>query len=98
MKRDYEAELQELLDNKWDDDYFRLLAIYDHLVECKLKYEAYKLEAINSNFTKEELKHELFKELTDLNILLDMNRLKDDNKLYVQRIMRFKEKMNISNS
>ena len=27
--------------------YLNLLAISDHLTECKLKYEAYKLDSIN---------------------------------------------------
>jgi len=83
-----------LLNSKWKDKYLNLVAISDHLTECKLKYEAYKLDSINKDFSKEELKFELDKELMDLKILLDIyvynNSMKD---LYNKRIERFLEKL-----
>jgi len=90
------SDLKILFDEKWNDKYLNLLAISDHLTECKLKYEAYKLESINKDFTKEELKYELDKELMDLKILLDLytnNNLVNRN-LYNKRIERFLEKLN----
>lgn len=93
MIKDYKSELQALLDAKWHNDYLRKLAIHDHLVECEALYQAYKLSAINPHFTKEQLEQELFKELVDLNILLDMCRLKAGDELYYKRLKRFDEKL-----
>ena len=85
--------LEKLLKNKWEDDYLRLLSIYDHLVECKMKYEAYKMAAVNKDFSKEELKKELFKELTDLHILLDICKLKAGSSPYNERLQAFMSKL-----
>ena len=67
-------ERQEILDKikkEWKDDYFVGLDIYQHLVECKQKFEMVKNHAVSS-MTKEELQFELDKELADLKIFLDI--------------------------
>lgn len=97
----YEEKLKELLDNKWDDSYLRLLCIYSHLVECKLKYEAYitatisQVHGINGVYGVEYLKQELFKELYDLSILMDLEQLATDDKIYFSRVEKFLSKMKL---
>ena len=93
MINDFTADLRFLLARQWDNDYLRLLAISDHLTECKAKYERYKMASVNADFTSNELKEELFKELVDLNILLDMCHLKLGSALYAERIEKFKSKL-----
>lgn len=81
------------------------MSIFDHLVECTEKYKAYKLEAINKDFSKDDLKYELDKELMDLLILLLIEKKEtscdaplDDygkNFLFNERLYRFVDKMGI---
>lgn len=89
---DIKSRLEFMLCGKWYDPYLRKLAIYDHLVECKLKYEAYKLHSINTQFSKEDLEKELDKELVDLYILLSLH-YKNRPELIRERISVFLEKM-----
>jgi hypothetical protein len=75
------------------DPYCRMLAIMDHINECVDKYRAYKNHAINKDFTKEELRHELDKELMDLYILLSWQHASNDHwgELLPERNKRFKQ-------
>ena len=85
-------QLKLMLGGKWKDSYLRKLSIYDHLVECKLRYEAYKLHSTNVHFSKEDLEKELDKELVDLYILLSLH-YEDRPELIQERASVFLEKM-----
>lgn len=65
------AEIKKEIEAKWSDKHFLELGIYQHLIECKQKFEATKNHSL-LNLSKKKLKYELDKELTDLKILLDM--------------------------
>jgi len=56
----------------WGEDYFVKLGIYQHLIECKQKFDMVNNHATMS-MSKDELNVELEKELADLKILLDMH-------------------------
>jgi len=83
-------ELEEEIKKAWKDDYFISLGIYQHLVECKQKFEAVKNHAINS-LPKDKLQLELDKELADLKILLDIY-VKES--MINERLKKFQEKIN----
>jgi len=86
-------ERQEKLNKikkRWREDYFIGLGIYQHLVECKQKFEMVKNHAV-SPMTKEELQSELDKELADLKIFLDMY-VKE--KMVERRLDKFLRKIN----
>lgn len=82
----------DIIRSRFNEDYLRILSIFDHLIECTEKYKAYKLEAINKDFCKEELFYELNKELMDLKILLDIHSEKNFD-IYLKRLHRFAEKI-----
>jgi hypothetical protein len=82
-------EILEKIRKEWKSDYFIGLGIYQHLAECKQKFELVKNHAV-SNLSKEKLQYELDKELADLKILLDMY-VKDE--VLVQRLDKFKDNL-----
>ena len=82
-------EKTKRIKDAWKEDYFIGLGIYQHLVECKQKFEAVKNHAILP-MSKEELQIELDKELADLKILLDMS-VKED--VFEKRKEKFLEKI-----
>ena len=55
----------------WREDYFIKLGVYQHLIECKQKFDMVNNHA-TMTMSKKELEIELDKELADLKILLDM--------------------------
>ena len=73
------------IEEKFNDDYFRLLSIVDHLRECSNIYDEYKLKRCSID--------DLDKELTDLFILLNIHISKKDS-LYIERIDKFFDKIN----
>jgi len=83
-------DLPESIKKAWKDDYFVSLAIYQHLAECKEKFEMVKNHAV-SPMSKEELQFELDKELADLKMLLDLY-VKDD--MMEKRVNKFLENEN----
>jgi len=90
MEQNENIEKMKMIKEHWKEDYFISLGIYQHLVECKQKFDAVKNSAIISDFTKEQLQFELDKELADLKILLDMY-VKQE--MFSKRINKFIEKM-----
>ena len=84
-----DKEIFDKIREVWKDDYFVSLGIYQHLVECKQKFEAVKNHAISS-LSKDKLQYELDKELADLKILLDMY-VKDE--MINERLEKFKESL-----
>ena len=83
-------EALKKIKEKWNEDYFVELGIYQHLIECKQKFEMLKNHAV-SPMSKEDLQYELEKELADLKILLDMH-VKDD--MIEERLNKFFENAN----
>ena len=84
---DYYKEAIDEICQRWRDDYFLGLGIYQHIVECKQKFEMVKNHAVLS-VSKEDLQFELDKELADLKILLDCY-VKEE--MVEKRINKFKE-------
>lgn len=82
--------MDKKIKEKFSDKYFLVLAIYQHLIECQQKFEAYKNHSLYE-YNKEYLEKEMDKELADLFILLEMYVSED---LYNQRIQRFLEHIN----
>ncbi|MDP2947178.1 MAG: DUF3850 domain-containing protein [Nanoarchaeota archaeon] len=78
-------EKLENLKKEWKSDFFVKLGIYQHLVECKQKFEFTKNHAV-LDLSKEELKYELDKELADLKVLLDIY-VKEE--MYKERLEKF---------
>ncbi|GEM_PF-3247750 len=66
-----EEEIKNKIMAEWQNDYFLSLGIYQHLVECKQKFEMTKNHAVLP-MSKEALQYELDKELADLKLLLDL--------------------------
>lgn len=87
-------EKKSMIRTEFENEYYRLLAIADHLRECDSKYMAYKNHTIRKDLSKEKFKEELMKELFDLFILLEIE-VKNDKELYIKRLDKFIE--NISN-
>lgn len=83
-------EIMKIIKEEWRNDHFLELGIYQHLVECKQKFEAVKNHAI-LEMSKEDLKFELDKELADLKVLLDLY-IKED--MINKRLIKFKENRN----
>lgn len=90
-----EDKLDELIIGKWGDSYLRLLAIADHINECKMKYDAYKMASNDTDMTVYQLKHEYNKELMDLSILLEIEKSESVNMqiLYENRLDKFLSKL-----
>jgi hypothetical protein len=72
------------------DDYLRKLAIADHLSECKMLYNRYKLAETKDR--KVQCENLWDKELMDLFILLTVH-FSGQGELKAKRVARFKEKM-----
>jgi len=83
---EYKEELDKIKE-RWKEDYFLGLGIYQHLEECKQKFDMVKNHAILT-MKKEDLQTELDKELADLKVLLDMY-VKEG--IYKKRINKFLE-------
>jgi hypothetical protein len=78
-----DSELK-IIKKNYENEYFNMLAIIDHINECQALYYKVKLKETNPN--------ELEKELMDLFILLNL--FKDNNQdLYKRRVLRFFEKI-----
>ena len=83
-----DKETKNKIMEEWQSDYFLSLGIYQHLVECKQKFEMTKNHAV-SPMSKEDLQYELDKELADLKLLLDLY-VKDD--MIEKRLNKYFEK------
>lgn len=87
-------EIIKKIKEEWKNDYFLGLGIYQHLVECKQKFEMVKNHAV-SHLSKEELQYELDKELADLKIFLDLY-VKED--MINTRLNKFSENIENDNT
>jgi hypothetical protein len=88
MEEEFDKIKREIKDG-WKDDYFILLGIYQHLEECKQKYDMVKNNKI-LNLNKEDAQFELDKELADLKILLDLY-VKDE--MVEKRLIKFRDSL-----
>jgi len=86
MEENFE-QIKKEIKEAWKEDYFLMLGIYQHLEECKQKYDMMKNHSVMS-IKKEDLQYELEKELADLKILLDLH-VKDE--MVKKRLIKFKE-------
>jgi len=82
-----ENKIKEEIRKAWKSDYFLGLGIYQHLAECKQKFEMVKNHAVLT-MKKEDLQLELDKELADLKILLDLY-VKEE--MVKKRLIKFQE-------
>lgn len=80
---------------KFSNNHYCLVTIFDHLVECTERYKRYKLTDLEPQKTFK--KQELTRELMDLLILLEVYKENNENveKIYAKRIERFIEKIQL---